>query len=238
VGSLLVDVERICAALSRQVWGLFGKGMINVRRSKSRGRVGLLGMAMVAALAGLGGVTTATPAAATSVFQDGFENPVATAGSFDAYFAGQQMGVWTVTRDDVHLIGAGFWQSAEGLQSLDLDGGLNGAIKTSINITPLISYKVSYALAGNPASGPTIKTGKVLVNGNVAQSFSFDITGKSLSNMGYVRKSFLILLTTSSKLNLEFSSTTNPTGFGPVLDDVRVESCLLVLCHGHPAVWS
>ena len=85
------------------------KGVINVRRSKSRWRAGLLGIAMVAALSGLG-VTTATPAAATAVFQDGFENPVATVGSFDAFFAGQQMGVWTVTRDDVHLIGAGFWQ--------------------------------------------------------------------------------------------------------------------------------
>lgn len=191
---------------------------------------------MVAALSGLGGVTTATPAAATVVFRDGFEAPVATVGSFDLYSAGQQMGAWTVTRDDVHLIGAGFWQNAEGLQSLDLDGALNGAIKTRINITPLISYKVSYALAGNPASGPTIKTGQVLVNGNVVQSFSFDITGKSISNMGYVRKSFLILLTTSSQLNLEFSSTTQPAGFGPVLDDIRVESCLLVLCPGQPAV--
>jgi choice-of-anchor C domain-containing protein len=210
--------------------------MVNVRRSKSRWCRALLGTAMVATLSGLGGVTAATPAAAATVFQDGFENPVATVGSFDAYFSGQQMGVWTVTRDDVHLIGAGFWQNAEGVQSLDLDGGLNGAIKTKIDITPLVSYKVSYALAGNPASGPTIKTGQVLVNGNVVQSFSFDITGKSLNNMGYVRKSFLILLTTSSKLNLEFSSTTNPTGFGPVLDDVRVESCLLVLCPGQPAV--
>jgi choice-of-anchor C domain-containing protein len=210
--------------------------MINVKRPESRWRVGLLGIALAAVLSGLGGVTSATPAAATAVFQNGFENPTATVGSFDLYSAGQQMGVWTVTRDDVHLIGAGFWQSSEGVQSLDLDGGLNGAIKTSINITPLLSYKVSYDLAGNPASGPTIKTGKVLVNGNVAQSFAFDITGKSLSNMGYVHKSFLILLTTSSKLNLEFSSTTNPAGFGPVLDNVRVESCLLVLCHGQPAV--
>jgi len=207
-----------------------------MRKSRSRRRRALLSVAMVAALSGLSSVAAATPAAATAVFQNGFESPAAPSGSFALFSAGQQMGVWTVTRDDVHLIGPGFWQNAEGLQSLDLDGALNGAIKTKINITPLLSYKVSYALAGNPASGPTIKTGKVLVNGNVAQSFAFDITGKSMSDMGYVRKSFLILLTTSSSLNLEFSSTTNPTGFGPVIDDVRVESCLLVLCSGQPAI--
>jgi choice-of-anchor C domain-containing protein len=215
---------------------LFQEDTINMRKLRSWWLRALLGIAMVAVLSGLSNVTAATPAAAATVFQDGFESPVATVGSFDTYFAGQQMGVWTVTRDDVHLIGAGFWQNAEGMQSLDLDGGLNGAIKTKINITPLVSYKVSYALAGNPASGPTIKTGQVLVNGNVVQSFSFDITGKSLSSMGYVRKSFLILLTTASKLNLEFSSTTNPTGFGPVIDDVKVESCLLVLCPGQPVI--
>lgn len=191
---------------------------------------------MVVALSGLSSITAATPAAAAAVFQDGFESPLAPVGSFAPFFAGQQMGQWTVTRDDVHLIGAGFWQNAEGSQSLDLDGGLAGAIATKIKITPLLSYKVSYALAGNPASGPAIKTGKVLVNGNVAQSFSFDITGKSLSNMGYVRKSFLVLLTTASSLRLEFSSTTTPSGFGPVIDDVRVESCLLVLCPGQPVI--
>jgi choice-of-anchor C domain-containing protein len=207
-----------------------------MRNSWSRWRRVLLGVAMVVALSGLSSITAATPAAAAAVFQDGFESPLAPVGSFAPFFAGQQMGQWTVTRDDVHLIGAGFWQNAEGSQSLDLDGGLAGAIATKIKITPLLSYKVSYALAGNPASGPAIKTGKVLVNGNVAQSFSFDITGKSLSNMGYVRKSFLVLLTTASSLRLEFSSTTTPSGFGPVIDDVRVESCLLVLCPGQPVI--
>ena len=206
-----------------------------MRKPWSRRRRVLLGVAMVAALSGLS-ITGATPAAATAVFKDGFESPVAPAGSFALFSAGQQMGNWTVTRGDVHLIGAGFWQSAEGLQSVDLDGGQQGAIATRINMTPLISYKVSYALAGNPASGPAIKTGQVLVNGNVAQSFSFDITGKSFSNMGYVRKSFLVLLTTASSLRLEFSSTTTPSGFGPVIDDVRVESCLLILCPRQPAI--
>jgi choice-of-anchor C domain-containing protein len=164
-------------------------------------------------------------------FADGFESPVVPPNTFVTFVAGQQMGVWTVTQDDVHLIGQSFWQAAEGVQSLDLDGstGANGGVAVTFHTLPLFAYRVSYALAGNPASGPTIKTGKVRVNGATAQQFSFDITGKSLANMGYVKKSFAVLATSGS-MTLEFVSTTTPGGWGPVIDDVVVEKCLLVLC--------
>ena len=74
-----------------------------------------------------------------------------------------------------------------------------------------------------------IKTGQVLINGQVAKSFSFDITGKSEANMGYVTKEFTFLATGDST-TLEFASTTTPSGYGPVIDNVRVESCLLIIC--------
>jgi choice-of-anchor C domain-containing protein len=182
----------------------------------------------LALLAGLGGIN-ASPAAATGGFQDGFESPVVAPNTFALFVAGQQMGVWAVTRGDVHLIGAGFWQATEGVQSLDLDGGQQGAIATSFATLPLVTYKVSYRLAGNPAAGPAIKTGQVLINGQVVQNFSFDVTGKTFANMGYVQRSFLFL-TLGSSAALAFSSTTTPSGFGPVLDDVVVQSCLLILC--------
>jgi choice-of-anchor C domain-containing protein len=175
------------------------------------------------------GVVNAPPAAATGGFQDGFESPVVSPNTFALFVAGQQMGAWTVTRGDVHLIGAGFWQAAEGVQSLDLDGGQQGAVETTFATIPLVTYKVSYRLAGNPSAGPTVKTGQVLVNGQPVQNFSFDITGKTLTNMGYVQKSFLFL-TVGHSVTLGFSSTTTPSGFGPALDDVVVQSCLLILC--------
>lgn len=162
-------------------------------------------------------------------FADGFENPVVPANGFVTFVAGQPMGVWTVTRGDVHLIGQNFWQAAEGVQSLDLDGAVNGGVAVAFHTIPLFAYRVSYALAGNPDSGPTVKTGKVRVNGATAQEFTFDITGKSRANMGYVKKSFAVLATSGS-MTLEFISTTTPGGWGPVIDDVVVEKCLLILC--------
>jgi choice-of-anchor C domain-containing protein len=189
---------------------------------------------VLAALASLGGVTAA-PAAATNgcgcvVFRDGFETPTVPPplGNFLRFYAGQQMGAWTVTRDNVDLAGQGSWQTVEGVQSLELNGDTNGAVAVNFPTVPLFKYRVSYALAGDPVGGPTIKTGQVLVNGNVAQSFSFDITGKTRGNMGWVRKSF-VFLSLGHSATLEFAGT-NPGDFGPVIDDVVVEKCLLILC--------
>ena len=177
-------------------------------------------------------VVAAAPAQALSGFSDGgFETPVATPGSFDRFFAPAALGPWTVTEGSVDLSGAGFWQTAEGLQSLDLEGTVGfGTVAQTFTTVPLFKYKVSYKLAGNPASGPTVKTGKVLANGNVIQNFSFDITGKTLANLGYVGKE-THFIATSLSTTLTFKSTTG-SGFGPVIDDVEVESCLLVICLG------
>jgi len=178
------------------------------------------------------GVVTAAPAQASSGFGDGgFESPIATVGSFDRYFAPATMGAWTVTQGSVDLSGAGFWQNADGNQSLDLDGAAHpGGVAQTFHTVPLFTYRVSYSLAGNPASGPAIKTGQVLANGNVIQNFSFDITGKNFLDMGYVRK-HTYFFANSPSATLEFRSTTG-SGYGPVIDAVHVESCLLVICFG------
>ncbi|MBB4904979.1 hypothetical protein [Actinophytocola algeriensis] len=83
---------------------------------------------------------------------------------------------------------------------------------------------------GKPGLGPGDQTGQVLANGNVIQNFAFDITGKTFTDMGYVKK-HTHFLATSTSATLEFRSTTG-SGFGPVIDAVHVESCLLVICVG------
>jgi choice-of-anchor C domain-containing protein len=175
------------------------------------------------------GVFAAAPASAATTFNDGsFESPVVAPHAFMRISAGQPLGAWTVTRGDVDLSGAGFWQTADGAQSLDLDGGQAGAVSQTFATSPLFAYEVSFALAGNPVDLPLVKTGQVLVNGHVVQNFSFDITGKTEANMGYVRHGFAFHAIGSST-TLEFASTTG-TGFGPVIDDVEIQPCLLVLC--------
>lgn len=175
-----------------------------------------------ALFAGLGVTASAQT---VSRFDDGsFEYPRVAAGGFTDLSAGQAIGPWQVTAGTVDLIGAGYWQAAEGDQSVDLNGTTPGTVTQTFTTVPGVNYTVTYALAGNPAGGPTLKTGRALIDGQDFQDFSFDITGKSVTNMGYVDRQFTFRAT-SATTTIGFASTTPSTSFGPVLDDVRVERC-------------
>ncbi|MFD4398637.1 choice-of-anchor C family protein [Kitasatospora sp. NPDC058397] len=161
---------------------------------------------------------------ALSRFDDGsFESPKAPANSFAEFNAGQTIGPWTVTSGSVDLIGAGFWQAAEGDQSVDLNGATTGAVAQTFATVPGTTYSVTYALAGNTSAAPAVKTGRVLVDGQDFQDFSFDITGKTPTNMGYVGRQFSFVARNAST-TLTFAST-NAGAAGPVVDDVQVKEC-------------
>jgi choice-of-anchor C domain-containing protein len=184
----------------------------------------------------LTGVATVALLVPTSpALGDGFEAP-AGVGGFTRYETGSQVGAWTVTAGNVDLTTTALWQPAEGRQSLELDGDRPGAIARTFKTTPLLTYRISYALAGNYVGAPAVKTGELRANGTVIQQLSFDTTGSYRDSMGFVRHTAHVLAKSAS-LRLEFASTTAPGGFGPVIDDVRVASCVLVLCpkSGAPA---
>jgi choice-of-anchor C domain-containing protein len=162
----------------------------------------------------------------TTTFADSFESPVIHVDFVD-YLAGQQVGPWKVVSGSVDLTTD--WQHAQGRQSLDLNGSDPGAVSHTVPTTLLTTYRVTYALAANPDAGQAIRTGNVKVNGQLLDSFSFDSTGKTVSTMGWVYRTFYFTNTLAASAELQFASTT-PSAWGPVIDDVRVESCLLVLC--------
>jgi choice-of-anchor C domain-containing protein len=144
---------------------------------------------------------------------------------------GQSIGPWRVTSGNVDLIGAGFWQAADGDQSVDLNDTNAGAVSQTFRTTPGTKYTVTYSLAGNPDEPTKLKTGKVLIDGQNIQDFSFDTTGKTTTNMGYVRRQ-VTFVATSRSTTLTFASSTPNSAWGPVIDDVTVTFCLPVLCCG------
>ncbi|ROQ68846.1 choice-of-anchor C domain-containing protein [Streptomyces sp. 840.1] len=169
-------------------------------------------------------VCTGTAVAAPSHFDDGsFEYPVSTPGGFRDLVAGQSIGPWQVTSGSVDHMGAGSWQAAEGDQSVDLSGVNAGTVAQTFTTVPGRKYSVTYALAGNPAGPPVVKSGKVLVNGQNFQDFTFDITGRTTRNMGYVYRQ-VNFVATNSTTTLGFASSVN-TAYGPVVDDVTVVAC-------------
>ncbi len=169
---------------------------------------------------------TASPASAAPVLANGFEQPALNVEFFD-YVAGQSFGGWTVTAGSVDLTTD--WQDAEGRQSLDLNGSNDGSVARTLPATLLTTYKVTYAVAGNPEGPPAVKSGKVSVNGQDVDTFTFDISGKHNANMGWTYRSFYFTNLLSSSSTLQFSGTTG-SAWGAVVDDVKVESCLLILC--------
>lgn len=143
-----------------------------------------------------------------SYFDDGsFEYPTVPANSYATFSAGQSIGPWLVTSGGVDLIHSGFWQAAEGNQSVDLNALQPGTVAQTFTTTPGTTYTVTYAVAGNVDSGPTVKTGQVLVDGQVFQDFAFDITGKTKTNMGYVKRQ-VTFVASGTTTTLAFASTT------------------------------
>jgi choice-of-anchor C domain-containing protein len=186
----------------------------------------LIAPALAAALVSAAGAAGAEePGVLVSRFDNGsFESPFAQADSFTNFPAGTYIGPWRVTGGSVDLVDNGLWQAAEGDQSLDLNGANTGAVAQTFTTTPGETYTVTYALAGNPGGGPALKTGRVLLDGQNIQDFSFDVTGRSFTGMGYIRRQ-VTFVATGATTTLAFASTTPGSAYGPVVDDVQVTSC-------------
>ncbi|MES9537055.1 choice-of-anchor C family protein [Actinomadura sp. NPDC000600] len=174
---------------------------------------------------------TGAARAAVSHFDDGsFETPAVSANATVNVVAGGTIGPWRVTSGSVDIVRQNYWQAAEGDQSVDLSGWLAGTVAQTFLTVPGKRYSVAYSLAGNPMAGPVVKSGKVLVNGQNFQDFTFDVTGKTNANMGYVSR-VVTFVARETSTTLAFVSTTNSVA-GPVIDDVTVCACAPRNCCG------
>jgi len=125
---------------------------------------------------------------------------------------------WTVTSRSVDYINT-LWQNSNGNFSLDLSGSQAGSIAQTFVTQPGNQYSVSFDLAGNLECSPTTKTLRLSAGGS-SQDFTFDVTGKTVANMGWLSKTFSFVASGNST-TLSFASLDN-TACGPVLDNVVV----------------
>jgi choice-of-anchor C domain-containing protein len=163
---------------------------------------------------------------ATLVSSGGFDPPGAgVVGSFESIDATGEAALgpgWHITSGNVDLVGPSSAQAAEGLQFIDLDG--NGAagpgtIAQTLQTLPGHQYRLSFRLAGNPNGDPVIKTVRASL-GTTTQDFSFDTTGHSNIDLGWVEDR-VDALSCASTMPLILSSTT-PGIRGPNIDAVSV----------------
>jgi choice-of-anchor C domain-containing protein len=188
----------------------------------------------VAAAAPAGSANAAPPAPQPMIANGGFENPPVPANAFIRYGTGSTIGPWRVTQGNVDLIGANFWQSADGRQSLDLEGSESGTVEQPLALRIGGCYTVAFALAGNPDGAPTIKRGwakvvqHTLSHPTVQKNFIFNTSGKTRTNMGYVPQRFRFRALAPSA-TLSVSSTTGG-GYGPVVDAITVTPSAAIDC--------
>ncbi len=168
-------------------------------------------------------ITTIFAASAgAQVVNGGFESSTpAPSGGFSTYGAGQNFGSWTVGFGSIDLIN-GYWQAAGGTYSVDMDGTAPGSIYQDLLTSLGGTYSLTFAMAGNPAGGPLVKSLNVLWGGANVGTFTFDITGKSNSNMGWQTFTVNNLAANNTLTRLEFQSATNGNYYGPALDEVSV----------------
>ncbi|MGP3966375.1 choice-of-anchor C family protein [Streptomyces sp. 6N223] len=173
----------------------------------------------------VGQESAASILAAARFSNGGFEYPSIQDGTVQPYSAGQTLGPWVVTGNGVDLKREPYWETAEGVQSVDLNANGPGGVSQTFETIPGLTYTVFYRLAGNPAPDrlPVVKTGQILADGQQVATFTFDITGRTREDMGYVQRAAMFVAN-GSTTELSFVSTT-PGDAGPVIDDVRVSSC-------------
>ncbi len=128
---------------------------------------------------------------------------------------------WVVSRGQIDIVR--YWHSFDGDRSIDLNGTPGrGGMKQTFSTSAGATYRVVFALAGNPEGAPTIKTMVVSAAGSTAQ-FTFDISGKTITNMGWQIKTWNFVAVGPST-TLEFYSLVAPTSiYGPAIDNVLVE---------------
>ena len=158
-----------------------------------------------------------TPTAHASVeliHNGGFESAGGFSGGFETIGSG--LDGWTIG-GTVDLINT-YWTPASGSYSLDLNGGGAGSISQSFATVVGQTYNVSFSLAGNPVGG-----GDKFFYASVTApiTYTFDIDGKTLGNMGWVRKSFSFVAVSDTS-TLSFVGDPYHSYYGAALDDISV----------------
>ena len=131
---------------------------------------------------------------------------------------------WIVTRGQIDYIGS-FWKAADGKRSIDLHGSPGyGGIKQAFATKKGQKYRVTFSLSGTPGDEAGQHRVKILCvrAADKKEAFSFDTTGKSANDMGWVTKRWdFTAIADETTIEFHTLETEDPFG-GPVLDNVSV----------------
>jgi choice-of-anchor C domain-containing protein len=166
---------------------------------------------------------SAAPAHPGNLVANGsFESPALSSGAVAGYANGQDLGGWTVEAGGVDQVRAPYWQAADGAHSLDLNGTNPGGVRQTVATTPGERYEISFAIAGNPECGASIKSLGVYWAGPIAYGDTFDTTTTTTTAMGWRIPRSLGVRATAATTEIAFRALSPLGGCGPAIDRVEV----------------
>ena len=167
--------------------------------------------------------TAASVSGPATVVQDGdFEQPVTPPGAFLTFYDGHVFSGWHVI-GSIDLNPTGIFRAAHGNQDVDLNGPGTGGLWRDVRTQPGQPYQLLFWFAGNPDTGcgpQGIKT-MVVRAAHTWRTFTFDTTGHSLQDIGWVSRQ-VDFTAVGSNTRIAFRSKTG-TCAGPMIDFVRME---------------
>ena len=126
---------------------------------------------------------------------------------------------WIVTAGNLDWVRT-YFEASDGELSLDLVGTVAGKIEQSFPTNIGQQYNVTFDMAGNPVT----YHGTTELRIEAAEQytdFSFNNTGKTTSNMGWVANSWMFTAVDTTT-TLSFMSMGNYNRSGPALDNINV----------------
>ena len=126
---------------------------------------------------------------------------------------------WNIL-SSIDLISPFFWIASEGNYSIDMNSTEAGSIMQTLQTEVGETYEIAFDLAGSPTQEDPIKTLRVSAAGQ-SMDYTFDVTGYSFTNMGWVTEVFSFVAT-EEETNLVFTSLVYGSSTGPALDNIRL----------------
>jgi choice-of-anchor C domain-containing protein len=126
---------------------------------------------------------------------------------------------WTVVDGNISYVG-GRWPAAQGARSVGLPCG--AGISQTIATEPDRDYEIRFSMAGDPTTGPALKT-LVVTFGADKRVFTFDGTGRSLTDMGWASRTW-VFKARSERSTLTFLSPKAADCSVAAVDSVRIEA--------------
>lgn len=172
-------------------------------------------------------------AAAQSIVNGGFEQglPAPANGILTLPPGSTALSGWTIVNGpNIEVVDGRIIECSEETRCVDLNGNQGaGGISQSFVTAAGVTYTILFDFAGNPrsdsGSGSGIKDMRVSA-GSSSADYSFDTLGQTLSDPGWVERSFSFVAENESTLLTFQSLTTNTPFYGPLIDNVRLDALL------------